>query len=295
MKNTIYKYLIPAAAALMTAVSCDLNEIPSFNDADAFAAFDVASVSVNEDKGTVSIPVTIASVEPRRTMVTYEVVDGTAKLGTNYSLTDESAVLSFDGTVRTQEIVININDIDGSTGNLTFTVNLISAGGLNLGAESTCTVTIVDLDHPLASILGDYTATGTSALDGASESWMMTFMSDPDNDNVVWIDGIIKVAYGYPEIDWRFYGNVTVDDDGKVTSISLPCGQSPVDPINGNVVSLWLLTGDGKVSQTGTVTMTPTASGFVVNEGYGVGYSTEDDRVSVFGIYNPGVTLVKVE
>ena len=49
MKNTIYKYLIPAAAALMTAVSCDLNEIPSFNDADAFAAFDVASVSVNED------------------------------------------------------------------------------------------------------------------------------------------------------------------------------------------------------------------------------------------------------
>ena len=146
MKN-IYK-LISGLAMLSVAVSCDLNKTPVFDDADAFAAFDVTAVTVNEDAGTVSIPVTIASVNPMAATISYTVEDGSAKAGTNYSLVDESAVLVFDGENRTRNIEININNVDEYTGNLSFTVRIISAGSLKVGAESECTVTIADLNHP---------------------------------------------------------------------------------------------------------------------------------------------------
>lgn len=269
--KTIYKYLIMGTAALSAVVSCDLNSLPEFNDADSFAAFDMTSISVNEDAGTVTIPVTIASLEPKKAMVTYEAVDGTAVEGTNYTLADESAVLSFDGTVRTQNIVINIKNIEGYTGNRTFTVNLVSAGSLNLGYESSCTVRIVDLDHPLASILGSYAATATD--DGlGSQAWTLTLSADEEDTKMVWIDYITPFAVSYPSMDFRVYGNVSED----LSTITIPCGQSLALYDENDPFVLCQYLGEYKVSTSGNIVMTTADGGTTFTTENGIGFVTNE-------------------
>ena len=147
----IYKYFA-CALALTGAFSCsDLNETPVFEDSKSFVAFSQTSYSVKEDAGTLSIPVTVASIDAKQVTVAYSVADGTAKKGANFSLADEAAVLVYDGETRTQNIVLNIVNIattaekSGYTGDLDFTVTIESAGELDLGYNTTCTVKIVDL------------------------------------------------------------------------------------------------------------------------------------------------------
>ena len=148
MKN-IFKYMA-CALALTAAFSCSkLNETPVFEDSKSFAAFTQTSYSVNEDVGTLVIPVTIASPDPKKVTVAYSVADSTAKEGVNFSLVDEAAVLVYDGQTYTQNIEINITNIattaeqSGYTGDLVFTVTIESAGELDLGHNRTCTVKIV--------------------------------------------------------------------------------------------------------------------------------------------------------
>jgi len=274
------------AAAFTALASCNLNDCPTFDDADAFVAFDKTGIMVDETAGSVTIPVTIASIAPVKTSVTYEVVDGTAKAGENYSLADESAVLTFDGKTRTQEIVINITNKQGEyTGDLSFTINIISGGkSLNLGANSSCTVKISDLDHPLAALLGDYTATGFSYFDGAEESWTLTMYKDDADINVVWIDGIISAFSGYyPSADFRVYGNVSADK----TTISLPLGQVLKTKASGNTLSLWGFNGSS-VNSSGNLEFVLENGAWVLKDiGYGVGYATETGSVSLYGLYNP--------
>lgn len=285
MKNTFFK-IMAGAAAFTALASCNLNDCPTFDDADAFVAFDKTGIMVDETAGSVTIPVTIASIAPVKTSVTYEVVDGTAKAGENYSLADESAVLTFDGKTRTQEIVINITNKQGEyTGDLSFTINIISGGkSLNLGANSSCTVKISDLDHPLAALLGDYTATGFSYFDGAEESWTLTMYKDDADINVVWIDGIISAFSGYyPSADFRVYGNVSAD---KMT-ISLPLGQVLKTQASGNTLSLWGFNGSS-VNSSGNLEFVLENGAWVLKDvGYGIGYATETGSVSLYGLYNP--------
>lgn len=284
MKNTFFK-IMAGAAAFTALASCNLNDCPTFNDADAFVAFDKTGIIVDETVGTVRIPVTIASVAPVKTNVTYEVVDVTAKAGENYSLADESAVLAFDGKVRTQEIVINITNKEGEyTGDLSFTINILSGGKtLNLGANSSCTVKISDLDHPLAAILGDYTASGFNYFDGAQESWTLTMYKDDADISVVWIDGIISSFSGYyPSADFRVYGNVSADK----TTITLPLGQVLKTQASGNTLSLWGFNGSS-VSSSGNLEFVLENGAWVLKDvGYGIGYKT-DSGVSLYGLYNP--------
>lgn len=217
MKN-IYKYF-GCALALAAALSCTkLNETPVFDAADSFVAFDVAAVSVAENGGTVSIPVSVASIDPMAVTVAYEVVDGTAKAGANYSLVEASATLVFDGQSRNGNIVINVVDIAGKfDGDLTFTVNLVSAGSLKIGANKSCTVTIQDLDHPLSDILGLYTADGESYFNGPAK-WEAEFIKDATDITKVWMRGLAP-GFAYPTD--LIYGTVSEDHN----TITIPIGQ----------------------------------------------------------------------
>lgn len=284
MKNIFFK--IMAGAALVTAfASCELNDFPTFDEADSFVAIDKTAIMVDETAGQVIIPVTIASIDPMKTAVTYEVVDSTAKVNKHYKITDESGVLSFDGTTRTQNIVVDIIDSTGVyTGDLVFTVNLLSGGkNLNLGANATCVVKIGDLDHPLAAILGTYKATGFSYFDGVQETWKLTMYKDDEDIKVVWIDGIISGFAGtYPSADFRVYGNVSDD----MNTISLPLGQVLPTLYSGTALSLWAFNGSS-VSSSGTLEFTCKDGVWTLPDvGLGVGYQT-DAGVSLFGLYNP--------
>lgn len=302
MKN-INRY-IAGGVLLMALVSCDgLNETPVFDDADAFAAFTSEAVTVDEDAGTVSIPVTIASTNPVRTSIAYTVTDGSAVQNKNYSLADASAVLAFDGETRTQNIVINITNVtddnaqnlgyeSGYTGNLTFTVTLVSAGSLKLGAESSCSVTIRDLNHPLSSIVGTYTATATDNFDGnAGVSWTLNLMTDESDDSMIWIDAITPFFEGsYPAADGRYYG--TVSDD--LTTITIPCGQHCAYQYGGLDIVLFNFDGSG-IYSSGNIVFTQTSEGVFTCEEQGIfiGTSEDGENYSGWNALNPGITWTK--
>ena len=177
MKKVLtYISLFVFGAALFS--SCNLNESPKFNDKDAFVAFDKAAVSVKEEGKTVVIPVTLASLKGVSTSVSYEAVDGTAKNGVDYKLADETGILTFTPEARTQYITVNIIERDGVfTGDIKFSLKFKSTGDVAEGAENSCTITILDHDHPLSALLGTYTATGNDANKGAS-TWEMEFFKD---------------------------------------------------------------------------------------------------------------------
>lgn len=285
MKNKFIFNILAGAALVGTIASCDLNKTPVFDESDSFVAIDKTSMTVNETVGTIVIPVTIASVNPVKTSVTYEVVDGSAKAGIDYVLADESAVLSFDGKERTMSIEIRILPHVGEyTGDRDFTINLLSGGKkLNLGAESSCKVKISDLDHPLADILGEYSCTATDNIQG-SVSWTMRMSKDPDDTKVVWVDYICPLAASNPSMEFSVYGNVSEDHN----TIVFPCGQKPgaEHPTDGPFVFIWL-NYDNKyiVDEAGTVTMTRGADGKWTTED-GMGFCSDQ---YVFG----GGTILK--
>lgn len=217
MKN-ILKYTA-CALALSAAFSCSkLNETPRFACNASFAAFDKSAVIVDENVGKISLPVSIASVAPVGVTVAYEVVDGTAKAGKNFKLVNEAATVVFDGKERSSVIEIDIIDIAGEfTGDLTFSVNLVSAGDLNLGHNKTCTVTIADLDHPLSDILGTYSVAGESYFNGPAQ-WTAEFTKDATDLTKVWMRGL---APGFTYDTDLIYGTVSEDHN----TITIPIGQ----------------------------------------------------------------------
>lgn len=225
---------ILCGAAILASCS-GLNTTPVFEESESFAALTLSSVSVDEDEGTVTIPVQIASISPVNTAVSYKIVDGTAKVGEDYEDPNTSAVLTFKDNSREENIVINIIPKLGKyTGDLNFTVELVSATGLKLSMEKTCKVTISDLDHPLGPILGKYKASATSSYDG-DVTWTMTLIKDPKDVKVVWIDQLTNEMIGE---SCRFYANVSFDEDNNITGFTCPSGQY-VGPLSGYL--MWLV------------------------------------------------------
>lgn len=281
------KYI--AGAAVLAIAACNPNTLPEFNPADSFAAFDAVSVSIDENGGSISLPLTIASIDPVKTNIVYEVIDGTAKSGVNFNLRDESAVVSFDGTQRTATIDIDILNLEGQyTGDLSFSIKLLNANGINIGADSTCTVTICDLDHPLADLLGTYSAAGKEAWDGEI-SWKAVFEKDASDVSVVWIKNI---APGLPAV----YGNVNEDH----TEILLPLGQKGVYNSSYNALFAGFKPENGKYyySDEGNLVLVKTDTGWALDDekwGYGflaVSVSSGSIAGWLTGLY-PGVTFTK--
>lgn len=230
-------YVILATLALM-AVSCDKNESPVFDDANAFVAFNNGTVTVSETKKTVSIPVTLVSLAGLETTISYEAEDGTAKAGVNYNLADGAATLTFTKEEPTQNIVVNIIDLDAVyeadpadatkqvraggkyTGDLKFTIKFKSTGDVAAGRESSCVVTIEDTDHPLSAILGDWTFNALSSSFSA-KSWANVLRKDESDDHKVWFFNLVGFNSGWAGWDISYYGNVSED----LTTITIPLGQ----------------------------------------------------------------------
>lgn len=225
MKKVIL-YTSLFAVGLMTALSCNLNTYPVFDDDDAFVAFESTSYSFQEptEEGTtvqVNIPVTLASVAGLSASVPYTVENGTAVLGQDFSIADPDMTLTFDAANRTQNITIDILStyVGTYSGSKSFTIRL-GESSVNLGAENTCTVTITDSDHPLTDILYTYGMTGES-LETGPEAWDLTFDKDPGDVTIVWI----KSGAVAGDATAGFYGTVT-SSDGVPTSISFVLGQA---------------------------------------------------------------------
>lgn len=225
------KYILILATLALAAVSCDKNENPVFNDADAFVAFDKGSFSITETKGQIEIPVTLVSLAGLETTISYEAEDGTAKAGVNFTLVDGTATLTFTKDAPTQSIKVNIidpevvYDAEGVrtsgkyTGDLSFTLKFKSTGDVNAGRESTCKITIEDIDHPLTFILGDYAASADSWWRGHFD-WDITLVKDPDDITKVWIYNLEPYlgSYGYKaNAGYNIYYGFVSEDKTQIT------------------------------------------------------------------------------
>lgn len=246
---------------LFAAVSCDKNQPPVFDDANAFVAFDKASFSIEEaiidENGDIlpqteklRLPVTLGSVKGLAETVKFTVADGTAKAGVNFNLLTTSGTLSFDAQNRTQYIEFEVLYYEEYTGDLKFTVELAPTDNVALGLASKCTVTVGDVDHPLTDLLGTYRA--TSSIAARTNPWVMELYKDEEDDHMVWFFNLFANA-GWADIDTMFYGNV----DETLSTIVIPFGQTSEYKYGGETpVTLYWMDADDEVGKTGSVTVT---------------------------------------
>lgn len=262
MKKSLL-YITLLTAGIAAASSCNLNEYPVFNDDDAFVAFDDESRSFDEPVTAgatvqVEVSVTLASVAGISTDVVYDAVSGTAVEGEDFDLADPSATLKFNQDNRTCTIPIILygNNVGTYTGNKTFSLVFSDPGSVKEGAENTCTVTIVDMDHPLTPILATYSMTGES-INGPAE-WNLTFSPDESDQTIVWISsGLIPAD----EVIGEFYGSVTSQGIMPAT-ISMGLGQTASDDER---YVLYGKSADGTVTDSGTLTITISEDGRVIS------------------------------
>lgn len=271
--NKFLSILFSTVAALALLASCDLNKSPEFDESMSFVSFGIPTISVNEDKGKVTLPVQMAALSPKATSITYALVEDdsptAAVEGTDFTFSDASGVLAFDGESLTAGIQINILPHPGVyTGDKTFTVELTNATGMNVGADNKCIIKIMDVDHPLADILGAYTVKGTDQFAGGVE-YTMHLLKDPKDVTVVWCDGICQLASGAGG-KLNVYGNVSEDHN----TITFPCGQDTgLDNGDGNLIFCITTYTGGKyyANDEGEVVFTKTADG-VYTSTHGMGF-----------------------
>lgn len=261
---------------LFAAVSCDKNQPPVFDDANAFVAFDKASFSIDEaiidadgnilpQTEKLRVPVTLGSVKGLAETVKFTVTDGTAKAGVNFNLLTTSGTLAFDAQNRTQYIEFEVLYYDEYTGDLKFTVELTPSDNVSVGLASKCTVTVGDVDHPLTDLLGTY-----KAASGDGNVWPMTLYKDENDDHMVWFFDL----FGNPnwsDFDTMFYGNV--DDD--LTTINIPFGQTSEYKYGGETpVTLYWVNDDDQVGKTGSlnVKIMKDADGRIIGLDFGEEY-----------------------
>lgn len=282
MKN-IFKCLSALTLGAFLFASCDINEVPKFNDSDAFVAFNSASVSVVETVGTVNIPVTLASLSGLSATVSIEAVDGTAKSGVNYTVTTSS--VSFSENAATQNIVVDIKNIDGFTGDLKFTLKLGNTGDVNAGSENVCTVTIVDKDHPLEAILGDYNFKATDVW-GDEWDYTVNVVKHPTDISKVYFYNLNSYlnSIGYSAPTYNVYEAVVNDEK---TIITLPLGQD----FGGYGFTLVGYDGSNYITSGNIEMEVDTETGVIVISDYFGAYSATN------GLFDlcPGAVLTKIK
>lgn len=249
------------AATMFSFVSCDINEYPKFDNANAFVAIQQTSASISETGEELSIPVMLTSLGGMNGSVDFEITPDEQKgavEGTHYTILNDSKTLNFTADAATQYIKFKIIDNDVFGGDVKMTITLKNAQGVQLGASKTCVVTIEDDEHPLAFILGTMTAIGYDYFsDGAEEEWTATFEKDPADLTKVWIYNICSGGCSLP-----VYGIVNEEK----TEIRIPVGQATANTSSHDVIlegfrdngETDIENGDciiGKISEDGTITI----------------------------------------
>ena len=273
--------------ALCLLASCNPNKLAEFDDKDAFVAFNGANYNISEDGGSIKIPVTLASAKGLDATVTVAGVDGTAKAGVDFTVATSS--LQFNASTRTAYVEVNIINRPGEyTGDLSFQLKFGSLGGVNAGFQSTTTITINDLDHPLSFILGDYTASGISYWDGPI-NWTMTLKKDASDDSKVWFFNLFGNS-GWAADDTMFYGVVNPEK----TTITIPLGQtSEYKYSNGKPLILLGLTSDLYGYDSGNVIVTIKDDGKNLDFGQEFGFWVQIVDTGNIAIVLPGITAAK--
>ena len=289
----IFKLALGMAAGLLLA-SCNINELPEYDDSNAFVAFTSSAVNVGEEEGSKQVEVLLTSIGGIETTVNFEVAPAEtagAVEGKHYTI-EGSKSLTFKKDAPTQKITLNIIDNDTFDGDVKFTIKLLDPEGVQLGASKTCSVTIEDDEHPLLFILGTLSAKGPSYFNGDTE-WEVRIAKDDSDLSKVWIYNLVP---GGSSSSSPVYGIV---NDEK-TEIRIPVGQEvavsssyPHILLNGYYGE----EGDEKIPTGGYLTGTIAEDGTItLQDWFGSQVFSDDAASNSLGWYNlmqAGVTLKK--
>ena len=289
----IFKLALGMAAGLLLA-SCNINELPEYDDSNAFVAFTSSSVNVGEEEGSKQVEVLLTSIGGIETTVNFEVAPAEtagAVEGKHYTI-EGSKSLTFKKDAPTQKITLNIIDNDTFDGDVKFTIKLLDPEGVQLGASKTCSVTIEDDEHPLLFILGTLSAKGPSYFNGDTE-WEVRIAKDDSDLSKVWIYGLVP---GGSSSSSPVYGIV---NDEK-TEIRIPIGQEvavsssyPHILLNGYYGE----EGDEKIPTGGYLTGTIAEDGTITLQDWFGSQVCSDDAASNslcwYNLMQAGVTLKK--
>ena len=293
MKKSIQLFSMMAIAGWVILSCSKMNEPPTFDDKDAFVAFNNASISFDENVGVANIPVSLVSLNGFTTSVSYNVTNGTAQQGVDYTVASGNQ-LNFTPAAPEQYIQIQIVNHEGLfTGDLSFTVELTDAGSVQMGAIKRIAVTILDLDHPLTPILGTYTASGESGFFG-EESWTITLSKDENDLSKIWITNFV---YGGSSASTPIYGIV----DEEMTEIKIPVHQVIAVSSSYPLIRLegyYDLDDEIEIPSGGFITIEIAADkkSMVIVEGIVssvYGDAAGNDNLGWFNCYYPGVIMIK--
>ncbi len=154
--------IILGALVLLLSVACDRNV--DFQH-ETFVTFDDVTYSVNENVGSISLPVTVYNPSGKEIQVTVLGVDGTGEKGATEGVDYEivspaSGILTFAPSDTTLYVEISLKHDKVLTGTKNFQVQINSATeGINVGGFNLATVKILDNEHPLAPMIGEWTGT----------------------------------------------------------------------------------------------------------------------------------------
>lgn len=277
------------AFALLIAASCNREIEYQF---ETYATLYRSSFTVAENGGELKIPVLLKNNGGGDVQISIKVADGKAKKGFDFEvISPANGILSFSTDTDSLDVVLKIltPELGEFTGAKDFALAIESVTeGVSVGALNQAKVTISDVDHPLAEILGEYTAKGTTAAAG-STSWTVNIDQHTDLTKV----NIIGLA------DWgeTLVGNVSEDKK----TIKVPFGQQYVA---AGYSTLFVGYGaGGYYLPSGNLILTSTETGWVQSTDsddaemiWGYGALACDDSGSPLGwldYVSPGLVLTK--
>ncbi len=279
--NKISKIFI-GLVSVMALASCAEEAVYTTSP---FVRFDSATYEVQENAGVIDIPVLAYPLNadlsfPREgatTTVTFEVIENTATKGDYFTVEPANGVLTFDNASKAN-IKVTVTDKSGEfTGPKDFKIKITSASdGYTIGGTNVVTFKIVDLDHPLAAILGTYDVTAVEFSSGsfyyANYEGMELKPYEGDVTKVI-CTGINAFAFDNNDEDGSFDAVGTVSADMKTISFAPQqfkpadfSGYGPVSLLNTDLV----LNSDGSVSvdvKDEPIVFTATETGFIAERG----------------------------
>ena len=218
MKN-IFKVF--AAAALLSIAACTPKaEFKSYN------YVSVPSSAVTTEAAAVVIPVQAYSktgVGSEGTEVQFKVVEVKGSNGVDYTVEPANGIINTSVDTPANIVVTPVNKVGEYTGDYMLVIELTGVNNdkFTIGGSYSTDITIQDIDHPLAEMLGTYKSTET-IVDAWGDKYVIVSEVAPvaGSVNQVTVSNLCpySAAAGYKH---KFQG--TVDKD--MTTITIPSQQ----------------------------------------------------------------------
>lgn len=240
----------------------------------SYRAFAYLHLATNEDV-TLSVPIqTVAKtgVGSESTQVQFKVVEVVGKNGVDYTVEPASGVINTTVDTPASIVVTPTNKLGQYTGDYKLKIELtaVNGGDFTIGGSYSTTITIKDIDHPLAAILGEYAVQHVYFYNGGLYYGRYNMNLNPVDGNVnqVACTGINQMAADYNDSDGSFDVIGDVSEDMK--TITFVCPQAVEFSTGNGTLELYHTEySDGYQVLDDNIIYTATATGFQSTQGAG--------------------------